>query len=59
MFTLNNPEGLIYEDEWKALEKVTYVVYQEEMGDKGTHHLQGYIELNSPQRYCLHNTPPF
>lgn len=28
-----------------------YAVYQEEMGENGTHHLQGYIEMPKPVRF--------
>lgn len=48
-FTFNNPDHVITESDcvsWGA----TYVVYQEEMGESGTHHLQGYIEVKSPCR---------
>ena len=27
-----------------------YAIYQEEVGENGTHHFQGYLELSSPQR---------
>jgi len=55
MFTLNNPEGLIPEDEiagWQS----TYVIYQEEVGECGTHHFQGYIEMPKSVR-CSHFYP--
>jgi len=28
-----------------------YLIFQEEIGDSGTYHLQGYIEMNSPVRF--------
>lgn len=28
---------------------ITYLCYQEEVGDSGTHHLQGYLELSAPR----------
>lgn len=28
-----------------------YLVYQEEIGTSGTHHLQGYIEMTRPVRF--------
>lgn len=34
----NNPEGL-----WDLPEGATYLLYQEEVGDSGTHHLQGVV----------------
>ncbi len=40
-FTWNNPEGLLEFDE----EKMEYLVYQEEVGDSGTYHFQGYCEF--------------
>lgn len=40
-FTLNNPEGLIEFIE----DKMRYLVYQEEQGESGTYHFQGYCEF--------------
>lgn len=40
-FTWNNPEGHIDFDS----EKMHYLVYQEEIGDSGTYHFQGYCEF--------------
>lgn len=51
-FTLNNPKGLIDEDDIKSW-GATYVVYQEEVGESGTLHLQGYIEMPKSVR-CTH-----
>lgn len=48
LFTLNNPEGLLDEEQLRA-SGMTYCVYQEEVGEAGTHHYQGYIEFNSPK----------
>lgn len=45
-FTLNNPEGLI---PFNA-ERMRYLVYQEEIGESGTYHLQGYCEFNNQER---------
>ncbi len=42
-FTLNNPEGLIEFNE----AKMHYLVYQEEVGESGTHHFQGYCEFKT------------
>lgn len=45
-FTLNNPAGLLtYDPSWQ-----TTLVYQEEIGDSGTHHFQGYVETTSRMR---------
>lgn len=41
-FTINNPEGLPQFEEG-----MRYLVYQEEIGDSGTYHLQGYCEFTS------------
>ncbi len=40
-FTLNNPTELLQFEP----EKMTYLVYQEEFGESGTYHLQGYCEF--------------
>lgn len=51
MFTLNNPQGLLTEEDfvdWGA----RYLVFQEEMApETGTLHLQGYIEMDRPVRF--------
>ncbi len=41
-FTHNNPEGLID----FVPEKMSYLIYQEEVGDSGTYHFQGYCEFS-------------
>ncbi len=43
VFTLNNPEGLLDPSLWP---RASYCIYSEEVGETGTHHFQGYIELN-------------
>lgn len=47
VFTLNNPQGPI---DWTQFEKVRYAIYQEERGDNGTLHYQGYVEFSGPLR---------
>jgi len=44
VFTLNNPEGPLD----FAHEDVRYAIYQEEQGENGTRHFQGYVELKRP-----------
>lgn len=41
LFTLNNYEGLLQCNEWPVVPE--YCIYQEEVGDSGTPHLQGYV----------------
>ncbi len=41
VFTWNNPDGMLEFDE----ETMVYLVYQEEIGESGTHHFQGYCEF--------------
>jgi len=54
-FTLNNPDNEDF-DFWEDLSKsvaaddITYAIMQEEVGEQGTVHLQGYIELTRPVR---------
>lgn len=47
VFTLNNPQAPI---DWTQFEKVRYAIYQEERGDNGTLHYQGYVEFSGPLR---------
>lgn len=49
MYTVNNPEGQLApeEDEWE-LYHATFTQWQLEVGDTGTPHFQGYLELDSP-----------
>lgn len=42
-WTLNNPEESTVFDS----EKMEYLVYQEEIGESGTYHFQGYVEFKS------------
>lgn len=46
-FTINNHGGLPDIDDFPG---ARYLIYQEEMGDNGTPHLQGYVEFNAPVR---------
>lgn len=45
-FTINNPTDLPDLNQ----ETVKYAIYSEEIGENGTNHLQGYIELKKPVR---------
>lgn len=47
VFTINNPKELIQAWEIKDCE---YCIYQEEMGEQGTPHLQGYIVFSQRKR---------
>lgn len=54
LFTENNPTGLI---DWNYVDKsnhIRYAVYQMEVGEEGTPHLQGYVEFKRTVRlsYC-------
>jgi len=48
-FTINNPEAQldVLFEEWDCLR---YVIWQMEMGEDGTVHFQGYLELDRAQR---------
>ncbi|AQR57897.1 replicase [Molossus molossus circovirus 1] len=54
-FTLNNPTELLDLEDGH----VRYAIYQEEIGDNGTNHFQGYIEFDRPTRlgYCKRLIP--
>lgn len=48
VFTINNPgEDLIDGD---AIPDLKYMVYQQERGENGTNHYQGYLEFSKPKR---------
>lgn len=49
-FTVNNPEGNINVD---LQGKVRYAVWQHEVGEAGTEHYQGYLELNRTRRLAF------
>lgn len=49
VFTLNNPSS-VEEAELQSLD-CKYIVYGREVGEHGTHHLQGYIELANPRSF--------
>nr|UOF79010.1 rep protein [Cressdnaviricota sp.]UOF82335.1 rep protein [Cressdnaviricota sp.]UOF82790.1 rep protein [Cressdnaviricota sp.] len=49
-FTLNNPTALIDFDDAKWKENVKFAVYMKEVGESGTPHFQGYLELKKSQR---------
>lgn len=44
VFTLNNPEPLEINPLWEY-EHLRYIIYGEEIGESGTPHLQGYVQL--------------
>lgn len=50
-FTVNNYEGLITDADFRDLETIgaKYLIYQEEIGEQGTIHLQGYIAFDRPK----------
>lgn len=50
-FTLNNPDGSLDVDFTEWLDHgLRYAVYQQEVGETGTEHFQGYLELDRGQR---------
>jgi hypothetical protein len=50
MFTLNNAEGIFAEEDFAAM-GARYMVFQEEVGEQGTYHLQGYVEFPKAVRW--------
>lgn len=51
-FTLNNPEHAldVLFEEWHSAGNIRYVAWQLEIGESGTVHYQGYLELSRNQR---------
>lgn len=49
VFTLNNPTDDEYPSKWN-LDRVKLIVYQVEIGEQGTLHLQGYVELEGSRK---------
>lgn len=47
-FTINNPELTDYPEQWPVTHLKT-ILYQVEMGEEETLHLQGYLEIDSPR----------
>lgn len=50
VFTLNNPEEQINWDQANTKNLIKYVIWQKEIGESGTPHYQGYIELSRQAR---------
>lgn len=52
VFTLNNPEANpeAFLSKLESLECLKYAVFQEEKGESGTRHYQGYLELSKRKR---------
>lgn len=48
MFTYNNPEGLLDPSDFGP--HLRYMIYQEEVGESGNYHFQGYLEFQRPVR---------
>lgn len=49
LFTLNNPKEEEYPETWNK-EHLKTILYQTEIGDNGTLHLQGYVEINNSRQ---------
>jgi hypothetical protein len=48
VFTINNPENDKLPEDWYDQEWFTFVVWQVEIGENGTRHLQGYLVVSRP-----------
>lgn len=46
-YTDNNPDTLF---DWSDIPDCRYAIYQEEVGENGNYHHQGYVEFNRPKR---------
>jgi len=62
-FTVNNPADTDYPESWQ-LDYVKNMIYQVEIGENGTLHLQGYLELKNPRNLTwlkrqMHSTAHF
>lgn len=55
-FTLNNPDCPDLSQLCAGLPDLRYAVWQLECGTEGTRHVQGYLELSSPQRFSIFRT---
>jgi len=49
IFTINNPSET--EMEQFDLTKIKYLIYQHEIGEEGTKHIQGYVIFDKPTRF--------
>jgi hypothetical protein len=48
VFTLNNPEGQLTPELDFVVSAVSFLCWQLEVGEEGTPHFQGYVELDRP-----------
>jgi len=58
-FTLNSPRGLLHPDvDGYDRLQVSYLIYQEEVGESGTYHFQGYLEFACRKTLSVCTTLP-